>query len=128
MITAWAGSTLADQPAIMPPSPSKTNAAAADLPPALTTKSVLGLKTMPVGSKSTPPAPCGSATTRGAASGCGLPFPSYSVDVALWLLATQTGDVGPNAIPQALTSLASVVRSEERRVGKECRSRWSPYH
>ena len=24
--------------------------------------------------------------------------------------------------------LADVVRSEERRVGKECRSRWSPYH
>src|SRR3989449_11607485 len=24
--------------------------------------------------------------------------------------------------------LLSVVRSEERRVGKECRSRWSPYH
>src|SRR2546423_9697206 len=23
---------------------------------------------------------------------------------------------------------ASAVRSEERRVGKECRSRWSPYH
>ena len=23
---------------------------------------------------------------------------------------------------------ASVTRSEERRVGKECRSRWSPYH
>ena len=23
---------------------------------------------------------------------------------------------------------AFVVRSEERRVGKECRSRWSPYH
>ena len=22
----------------------------------------------------------------------------------------------------------SKVRSEERRVGKECRSRWSPYH
>src|SRR5438309_11249600 len=22
----------------------------------------------------------------------------------------------------------SVIRSEERRVGKECRSRWSPYH
>ena len=27
---------------------------------------------------------------------------------------------GQNAIPAA--------RSEERRVGKECRSRWSPYH
>ena len=24
--------------------------------------------------------------------------------------------------------LAKIVRSEERRVGKECRSRWSPYH
>ena len=24
--------------------------------------------------------------------------------------------------------LAKVTRSEERRVGKECRSRWSPYH
>src|SRR3712207_8463487 len=26
------------------------------------------------------------------------------------------------------TSTATVTRSEERRVGKECRSRWSPYH
>ena len=25
-------------------------------------------------------------------------------------------------------SLSSLLRSEERRVGKECRSRWSPYH
>ena len=24
--------------------------------------------------------------------------------------------------------VSSVMRSEERRVGKECRSRWSPYH
>ena len=28
----------------------------------------------------------------------------------------------------ASTSLLIKVRSEERRVGKECRSRWSPYH
>ena len=32
----------------------------------------------------------------------------------------------------SLTALYSVIassqRSEERRVGKECRSRWSPYH
>ena len=26
------------------------------------------------------------------------------------------------------TPVAFVIRSEERRVGKECRSRWSPYH
>ena len=25
-------------------------------------------------------------------------------------------------------SFKSCIRSEERRVGKECRSRWSPYH
>ena len=28
----------------------------------------------------------------------------------------------------ALTNRGRVSRSEERRVGKECRSRWSPYH
>ena len=27
-----------------------------------------------------------------------------------------------------VASLITVFRSEERRVGKECRSRWSPYH
>ena len=27
-----------------------------------------------------------------------------------------------------LNGAALVLRSEERRVGKECRSRWSPYH
>src|SRR2546425_6004531 len=31
-------------------------------------------------------------------------------------------------IPQNIGQGADVVRSEERRVGKECRSRWSPYH
>ena len=25
-------------------------------------------------------------------------------------------------------AISRLVRSEERRVGKECRSRWSPYH
>ena len=27
-----------------------------------------------------------------------------------------------------VAALARLTRSEERRVGKECRSRWSPYH
>ena len=27
-----------------------------------------------------------------------------------------------------ISILMAAVRSEERRVGKECRSRWSPYH
>ena len=41
--------------------------------------------------------------------------------------------LGPNGAGK--TSLISIIcgivkpsRSEERRVGKECRSRWSPYH
>src|SRR2546422_10291104 len=32
------------------------------------------------------------------------------------------------ARPRALTGGELAKRSEERRVGKECRSRWSPYH
>ena len=36
----------------------------------------------------------------------------------------QTGEVVNNPAPAASGS----ARSEERRVGKECRSRWSPYH
>src|SRR3712207_7034132 len=32
------------------------------------------------------------------------------------------------AVPYGLLSSTQVRRSEERRVGKECRSRWSPYH
>ena len=41
--------------------------------------------------------------------------------------------VGSNALAavSASTSLINLLiafRSEERRVGKECRSRWSPYH
>ena len=29
---------------------------------------------------------------------------------------------------KTITESAKTARSEERRVGKECRSRWSPYH
>ena len=31
-------------------------------------------------------------------------------------------------VPDAEDATQEVLRSEERRVGKECRSRWSPYH
>ena len=31
-------------------------------------------------------------------------------------------------LPDKVTVLVRTARSEERRVGKECRSRWSPYH
>ena len=45
-----------------------------------------------------------------------------------WLLLSVAGAV---IVARALKPLRQVVfspRSEERRVGKECRSRWSPYH
>jgi len=31
-------------------------------------------------------------------------------------------------VPPPVKETALAARSEERRVGKECRSRWSPYH
>src|SRR3712207_9219063 len=34
----------------------------------------------------------------------------------------------PNESDQVAEAAVRAVRSEERRVGKECRSRWSPYH
>ena len=39
-------------------------------------------------------------------------------------------DMVPEVLNAALDSLFTPKepRSEERRVGKECRSRWSPYH
>ena len=36
-------------------------------------------------------------------------------------------DAAPKSKEEALND-AVALRSEERRVGKECRSRWSPYH
>ena len=36
-------------------------------------------------------------------------------------------DAGLHAMADRLGE-AALTRSEERRVGKECRSRWSPYH
>ena len=34
----------------------------------------------------------------------------------------------PTLITTSATAVGATTRSEERRVGKECRSRWSPYH
>ena len=40
------------------------------------------------------------------------------------------GRNGETDVPEGLPTefLSGFLRSEERRVGKECRSRWSPYH
>src|SRR2546430_3593449 len=76
---------------------------------------------------------------------CALPILSsgrpagVQVPVAPVVEVGSTGDVledplqsAPAAVPLDLPAVAPQVehpaRSEERRVGKECRSRWSPYH
>ena len=43
------------------------------------------------------------------------------------ILAEQERRANLAQIPATIQELAAK-RSEERRVGKECRSRWSPYH
>src|SRR5256886_12262121 len=56
--------------------------------------------------------------------------------VGAQLLLGARGQVEPVGEPEGLREdqlhdieqLENLLRSEERRVGKECRSRWSPYH
>ena len=43
-------------------------------------------------------------------------------------MAVFSGDKYKKASSDALAFIKRQLRSEERRVGKECRSRWSPYH
>ena len=42
--------------------------------------------------------------------------------------ATPANDAVPRDSAAKASGAQDVLRSEERRVGKECRSRWSPYH
>ena len=65
-----------------------------------------------------------------------LPFEDRLLFIGLWTLADREGRLEdrPKRIKMAVFPAdnvdvdASLARSEERRVGKECRSRWSPYH
>ena len=41
---------------------------------------------------------------------------------------TADGEAGPKKVMVVIDDGLLSFRSEERRVGKECRSRWSPYH
>src|SRR5687768_18576224 len=73
---------------------------------------------------------------------CALPIlrPAPSGSRSPWCVARRCTPAGRKARympesaraarirPQESPSCAPARRSEERRVGKECRSRWSPYH
>ena len=56
----------------------------------------------------------------------GITFALY-IGIAIWSRAGSTKEfyVAGGGVSPLANGLA---RSEERRVGKECRSRWSPYH
>src|SRR2546425_8360960 len=58
-------------------------------------------------------------TIATSATGFGFPFVAF-------LPSHAVGIVSLVVLPVVI--VAHYVRSEERRVGKECRSRWSPYH
>src|SRR5256884_2761665 len=60
-------------------------------------------------------------------------FPTF---IVCSLLSSKVSPIPKRNVPFKTVTFSSVgcqcagilVRSEERRVGKECRSRWSPYH
>ena len=85
----------------------------------------------------------------------GFIAPTYALGVRVWnfvlAMCLMSGAIGPADYPDAwdytvntlnpfFTAISATMlnmffyigfcrqRSEERRVGKECRSRWSPYH
>ena len=47
--------------------------------------------------------------------------------IRLWTFSLDTSGIVFSGLLFGLAGF-TLLRSEERRVGKECRSRWSPYH
>ena len=50
------------------------------------------------------------------------------ISSAMFITATAPNPLVVDIVAKATNSSIKTTRSEERRVGKECRSRWSPYH
>ena len=60
--------------------------------------------------------------------GTGLLGTSLALALTASGVQVQLEDTSPTSLALARDMGAGTTRSEERRVGKECRSRWSPYH
>ena len=54
--------------------------------------------------------------------------PNADSGLATNRLTVGTDQTATDAYDNKFDTIALLNRSEERRVGKECRSRWSPYH
>ena len=50
------------------------------------------------------------------------------VSFVAWSVVKSPPPVNPVPAVNVIVASFAAARSEERRVGKECRSRWSPYH
>src|SRR5256884_192242 len=77
------------------------------------------------------------ATSTGQGSGAGTGSTSQSGISGVDLTGSAADKAGPQGVSRVVyfdfdsyvvKADAQPQRSEERRVGKECRSRWSPYH
>ena len=53
---------------------------------------------------------------------------SGSMNIPNQLQASRVEELLIGIMVKAIQTGSCLLRSEERRVGKECRSRWSPYH
>src|SRR5258708_34958665 len=55
--------------------------------------------------------------------------PVFSIERMCSILRVQSNSpIGADIDARLASTIEKIKRSEERRVGKECRSRWSPYH
>ena len=52
----------------------------------------------------------------------------FFIDHGMGVVIGETAIIGDDCMLYHGVTLGGTTRSEERRVGKECRSRWSPYH
>ena len=55
-------------------------------------------------------------------------FVAGELDVLVATTIIESGIDNPHTNTLIIEDSQRTTRSEERRVGKECRSRWSPYH
>src|ERR1039458_10311404 len=81
----------------------------------------------------TTPPPAGSTGQVAGSAPTTAPAPVTSPPAAAVVTWQSTPDdppgTGPDDVGNDFKAIAGILdRSEERRVGKECRSRWSPYH
>src|SRR5438445_8408443 len=106
---ACVASTAALQPEIVPSSVAKINWLGPEAPPSRTTKSLVPLKTTPVGAAVAPGVLVGGGMVI--VGGTDLPLFVYCVDTPVPLSETRQGPVGLCASPQALTRLGSVKRA-----------------